>query len=179
MRPISPLLLLFATLLLACETKENTNGSHANAAMEPSDPLIPENLIGLDAEALGEGGVAKAYSELLPKLAEFGVHADPIEEIRDKSIPSYSVRHRGTVYPILYPDSDKSNWGLGTHALFSIVNSQLKSTGVRFYAIHGGNDLSGTFLTDEEFGAARARLKNKTDWPYLPTTDHPWFGQQY
>lgn len=112
-------------------------------------------------------------------FVRLGIEPEPIEEITDPDIPSYAVSHRGKVYPVYTPDLDKSNWGLGTFALFAIVNSQLEASTTRFYAVNGGNELAGIFMTEEEFTDAKASLANKIDWPYIPSDEHPWYGQQY
>jgi len=49
----------------------------------------------------------------------------------------------------------------------------------RFYAINGGNDLGGILLMQDECEAARKSLLRKEDWPYLPTPEHPWYGQNH
>ena len=64
-------------------------------------------------------------------------------------------------------------------ALFSIVNDQLGKAGHRFYAFHAGNDLAGMFLTPAQVEAATQSLPRKTDWPYLPRMEHPWYGQPH
>jgi hypothetical protein len=47
-------------------------------------------------------------------------------------------------------------WARAAHALFKIVNDQLAKSQYRFYAINGGNDLGGMFLTQAECEVARA-----------------------
>lgn len=83
------------------------------------------------------------------------------------------------VYAPELDDSEGRSWGRATWTLFAIVNSQLENSSVRLYAINGGNDLGGMFLTASQAGRAKASLKNKTDWPYLPTDRHPWYGQHH
>jgi hypothetical protein len=60
---------------------------------------------------------------------------------------------------------------------FKIINDQLAKSEYRLYAINGGNDLGGMFLTQPECEAARKSLPRKDDWPYLLTLEHPWYGQ--
>ena len=48
---------------------------------------------------------------------------------------------------------------------------------MRFYAVNGGNDLGGLYLTEEEVDAARQALSSKSDWPYIPTLQGPHYGQ--
>jgi hypothetical protein len=40
----------------------------------------------------------------------------------------------------------------------------------------GGNDLFGIFMTPEQAERARHALPRKSDWPYLPVPEPPWFG---
>ncbi len=148
---------------------------------EPS-VLDYDKLIFLDSENLAEQGIGKAYADLEKYLRSQGVEPAPIEEVIDASGSDYRVRFRGTEFVIYSPSvvgSDENSWGLATHALFSIVNQQLAEDRPRFYAINGGNDLGGMFLTANEVSRARAALKRREDWPYLPTKEAPWFGQEH
>jgi hypothetical protein len=89
---------------------------------------------------------------------------------------------RGTEFVIYSPSvsgSETNSWGLATYAFFSVVYQQLPDNGPRFYAINGGNDLGGMFLTADEVAHARAAFKTREDWPYLPTKQAPWFGQEH
>jgi len=137
-------------------------------------------LIPLDAEALAEGGIAEAYKEFLPALVTYVKEADEIHEVWDNG---YSVRHRDREYVIYKPESELGdeqaarNWGNATYALFAIVNAQLTASPYRFYAINGGNDLAGMFMTTEQCEAAKRSLERKNDWPYLPAAEHPAYGQ--
>jgi hypothetical protein len=49
----------------------------------------------------------------------------------------------------------------------------------RFFAINGGNDLGGMFLTPAQAEAAKQSLPRKQDWPYLPTASKPWYGRYH
>lgn len=75
-------------------------------------------------------------------------------------------------------DSDGESWGCATHALFSIVNGQTSTSTHRLYALYGGNDLGGMFLTPQEAKAARAVFSDRNEWPYIPTLEHPHYGQE-
>lgn len=132
----------------------------------------------LDAEELAEGGVLEAYQRLLPDLEGYVPNPDEVVENLDPDAPSYEVVHRGQTYPIYGPavDAELDSWGIATFALFTIVNAQLAGTATRFYAINGGNDLGGMFLTLEQAEASRASLERKSDWPYIPTLEPPYFG---
>jgi hypothetical protein len=138
--------------------------------------------IHLDAEALAEGGIAEAYESLLPHLRKFVKNPAGIEEDRDDDAPSYSVRCGDSNFEIYAPDLDEgqgNSWGRATVALFSMVNVQMKNSTHRFYAINGGNDLFGMFLTPAEATAAQKSLPNKSDRPYLPKDEEPWYGQYH
>ena len=69
--------------------------------------------------------------------------------------------------------------GRAAHALFKIINDQLTNSEYRLFAINGGNDLGGMFLTQSELEDARRSLPRPEDWPYLPTPEHPWYGQPH
>lgn len=141
-----------------------------------------DDSIPLDAEALAEGGVAEAYESLFPELRKFVKDPARIEEMLDNDAPSYSVRCGGREFEIYSPDLDErmgNSWGRATVALFLIVNKQLENSSHRLYAINGGNDLFGIFLTPTEATAAQKSLPNKRDWPYLPEDDGQWYGQYH
>lgn len=136
----------------------------------------------LDAEDLAEEGVLDAYDEIVPLLAEMGISARPVTSDLDISDGRYSVSFDGDLYEIdpggPPDDWDRQGdaWGRATYALFDIVNRQLAGTGIRLYAIDGGNELSGIFLTAAQAERARRALPRKTDWPYFPTSEPTWFG---
>lgn len=136
----------------------------------------------LDAEELAEGGIAEAYEELLPELRKHVPQPARVEETIDADAPSYSVRCGGREYAIYGPDLDEEDgggWGRATVALFSVVNEQLAGASHRFYAIYGGNELQGIFLTPAQAEESRASLPDPQEWPYLPTDEPPWFGQHH
>ena len=136
-----------------------------------------DQLIFLDAEDLAEHGIGRAYQSLLPKLQQYVAHPAEIEEISDTN--RYAVKVRDRVYVIYSPEVEDDSWPRATHAFFTIVNDQLIHSQHRLYAINGGNDLAGMFLTAAEAEAAREGLPRKTDWPYLPTAEGPWYGQSH
>jgi hypothetical protein len=148
-------------------------GVFAGAALALNyDEFIP-----LDAEALAETGIAQAYEELRPRLRKFISEPSRIQEKIENNSPSYSVSALGKDYFIYGRDDQKESWWRATFALFTIVNQQLEGTKYRFYAINSGNDLGGMFLTPEEAEKAKKSLPRKSDWPYLPTPEAPWYGQ--
>ncbi|HEY6094827.1 MAG TPA: hypothetical protein VIU93_07730, partial [Gallionellaceae bacterium] len=129
-----------------------------------------------------EGGIKEAYESLLPELRQYVANPAAVEERLDNDVPRYSVLAGGKEYVIFAPDLDDSegqSWGCATWAFFDIVNSQLTASRYRFYAINGGNDLDGMFLTPAEAESAKKSLPQRTDWPYLPTQQHPWYGQEH
>ncbi len=141
-----------------------------------------DDAIPLDAEALAEGGIAERYESVLPNLRQFVKNPDRIEEDRDDDAPSYWVRYGESEFEIYAHNLDEeegNSWGRATVALFAIVNEQLKNATHRFYAINGGNDLFGIFLTPAEAAAAQNSLPNTKDWPYLPKDEEPWYGQYH
>jgi hypothetical protein len=137
----------------------------------------------LDGEALAEAGIQDAYREIAPFLAELGVQARPLAENIDIS-GDYSIDFDGHRYVISGPgaapagsrESQADAWGLATYALFDIVNRQLATSDVRLFALNGGNELAGIFMSTAQAEKARRALPRKTDWPYLPTPEPPWFG---
>lgn len=157
-------------------------GLSASVAIANNSPLDYDQLVILDAEDMAETGIKDAYEELKPILGTYVANPAKITEKINSDLPSYSVSCSGITYDIYspsLPDAENQSWGRGTYALFAIVNSQLKGVAVRFYAINGGNELGGMFLTEAQATAARKDLERKTDWPYLPTLDHPWYGQYH
>ena len=134
----------------------------------------------LDAEGLAEGGILQAYQSVREIILQYVGEDSEIQEVIDDDKPSYTVKCRGQEYPIYspaLPDREGQSWGRATHAFFAIVNDQMTKSEYRLYAINGGNDLGGIFLTQAECDAARKSLPRKEDWPYLPTLEHPWYGQ--
>lgn len=152
--------------------------SHTSA----SPALDYDQMIFLDAEDLAETGILEAYEKIRPALKQYIEKPEDIVEDIDNDTPSYRVSAAGQTYDIYGPDLDDGageSWGRATVALFDIVNNQLGNSTVKFYAINGGNDLGGMFLTAEDFEAAKSALKRKTDWPYIPILEHPGYGQKH
>jgi hypothetical protein len=136
----------------------------------------------LDAEDLVEVGIARAYQSMLHVLGRYVSDPAQIEEVFDNNAPSYIVRcgdNKYVIYSPALPDDEGQSWGRAAHAFFRVVNDQLTKSEYRLYALNGGNDLSGNFLTEPECEAARRSLPNKEDWPYLPTSEHPRYGQYH
>lgn len=147
-----------------------------------SSQLDYDHLLWLDAESLAEGGIRSAYDELLPRLQQHGARPGAIDEIRDDHAPSYEVRFDGRRFVIYAPNLDATegrSWGRATFAFFTIVNDQIAASPYRLFAINGGNDLAGMLLTPEQAHSARETMAKPTDWPYLPTEQHPWYGMHH
>src|SRR5204863_2266350 len=100
----------------------------------------------------------------------------------DNDSPRYSVRCGDNEYAIYGPELDEADgnsWGRATFAFFRIVNERLARSEYRFYAINGGNDLGGMFLTPAQSLVSRESLPRPQDWPYVPTNESPWYGQHH
>lgn len=152
------------------------------AATANTSPLDYHQLILLDAEAMAETGIKEAYEKIRPLLKTYVTKPAEVTEIINNDLPSYSVTSAGLTYDIYSPmssNAENRSWGRATYALFAIVNNQLKSDPVKFYALNGGNELSGMFLTKVQAKLLRKGLERKTDWPYIPTLVHPWYGQYH
>lgn len=150
------------------------------APVVQAQPLDYEQLILLDAESLAETGIKEAYERVLPSLRKYVLQPAPIEELIDGDAPTYAVRSLGISYDIYSSKtSQEQSWANATFALFYFVNRQLANQSHKFYAINGGNDLGGMFLTEVQYRAAMASLKKKSDWPYIPNQDAPWYGQPH
>jgi hypothetical protein len=134
----------------------------------------------LDAEELAEHGVAEAHQRLSTELSELGIAPAAVSEIVDAEAGTYTVQSRGTDYPISGPSIPASHsWGLATFALFDIANRQLAGHRLALYAINGGNDLFGIFMTPTQAERARRALPLRSDWPYMPTAEPDWFGMYH
>lgn len=151
-------------------------GVAAAAASCKTFELNYDNWIHLDAEDLAEQGIQKAYEKLRPVLLKYLPSPAPMQETVEPDKLSYVVVCGGISYDIYSGADEYENWGVATFALFDIINRQLANTKVRFFAINAANDLGGMMLTPAEAEAAKASLPKKSDWPYLPTRDAPWFG---
>lgn len=147
-----------------------------------SDALDYDQMILLDAEDLAETGIRDAYESLLPELQKYLPRPAQIEELIDNDSGRYAVKSGTREFVIYAPDSDDQggeSWGRATVVFFTIINDQLANSEHRFYAINGGNDLGGMFLTPAQAAAAQKALPNRTDWPYFPKDEPEWYGQYH
>jgi hypothetical protein len=141
-----------------------------------------DKMLQLDAETLAEAGIKKTYQSILDVLRQYAPEPLQVQEVVDNDAPSYVVKCGDREYPIYspsLPDEEGQSWGRATYTFFKIINDQLARSEYRLFAINGGNDLGGIFLTQPECEAARKSLRRKSDWPYLPTSAHPWYGQYH
>ncbi|MFO1450671.1 MAG: hypothetical protein U1F61_21105 [Opitutaceae bacterium] len=157
-------------------------GSRRKEPHSRSDTLDYSKIVFLDAEDLAETGIRKAYESLWPELQKHVPQPAPIEEVIDDKAARYAVKYGTRDFVIYSPDLDDNEaegWARATVAFFTIVNDQLAHSPYRFYAINGGNDLGGMFLTPVQAVAVRKTLPNRTDWPYLPKDEPDWYGQYH
>lgn len=147
-----------------------------------SEPIDYERAIPLDAEALAEGGIGDAYAALGAELRRYIERPIDVTERIDDDQPSYTIAwgaNKFLVYGSAIDGSERQSWGRAAFILFKLVNDQMSTSKYRLYALNGGNDLFGVFLTNAEANAARVLLANRKDWPYLPRLRPPWFGQYH
>lgn len=141
------------------------------------DPLDYDQVVQLDAEDLAEQGILAAYEVLIPRLKQYVVVPIAVTEEINNDAATYSVSAAGKTYKI-WEDRAKNTdgWERATVAFFELVNTNLSSSDHRFYALYGGNDLSGLFLTEEQFAAARRAIKKRSNWPWVPVNEPPHYG---
>jgi hypothetical protein len=112
-----------------------------------------EDLIQLDAKNLAEEGIAEAYGGLRQHLIEFVAEPAEVKEQADKYATCYTVICGKRKFEIYSPQLEAvgwNSWGRATYAFFKILNLQLRGATHRLYAVNGGNDLAGIFLTLSE-----------------------------
>jgi hypothetical protein len=147
-----------------------------------SDTLDYDKMVLLDAEDLAEAGILEAYESMLPELQKYVPQPARVEELTDDDVGRYAVKCGTREFIIYAPDLDDKggeSWVRASVALFTIINDQLADSQYRFYAINGGNDLGGMFLTPSQAEAAQKTIPNKTDWPYFPKDEPDWYGQYH
>ena len=120
-----------------------------------------DKMLYLDSEDLAEGGVLRAYQPIREVLSRFIAEPAEIQEVVDNDKWSYTVRYReqeNVIYSPALPEDEGQSWGRATYTFFKIVNDQLAQSEYRLYAIDGGEDLRGIFLTQAECEQARKSL---------------------
>lgn len=140
-----------------------------------------DKLIHLDAETLAEAGMKAAYDALLPTLENYVKEPAILIEVEFSNSDDYVVELKGNRWIIVDENIQTSGdaWVNAAVAFFEIINSQLTESDRTFYAFYGSHDLSGMFLTLDEFEAGRAKLSNKSDWPYIPTHKGEYNGRPH
>jgi hypothetical protein len=135
-----------------------------------------------DAEDLAEGGVAGFLESISPVLSALGVSAAVDED--GFSDNEYWLRIWGRRWVIYSADELASHpegsniWALATVRTFAMVNERLAEAGVRdrLYAVNGGNDLWGIFLTPEQLQAIHDYAGPVRGRPYSPVDERPGPG---
>jgi hypothetical protein len=149
------------------------------ARVGQSNPIDYDRMIALDAEDLAETGIAEAYERVGIEAKRLGVALAPIKEQDDPDEPSYSVQFGAKTYKVYDKHTDVvTSWENATWIFFEIVNAQMTNGPYRFYALMGGNDLHGIFMTDAEMAKVRGSSLKMRDWPYLPTANPPLYGRR-
>ena len=149
----------------------------SNPARRDSDPLDYDQVVSLDAEDLAEQGILSAYLKLLPELQQHGAAPMEVSEDIDPDTAQYAVVADGQRHQIWEAGAKNDDgWERATLAFFQIVNASLSGSEYKFYALYGGNDLSGIFLTREAFDAARASIAQRSNWPWMPVNEPPRYG---
>ncbi|MFC5477969.1 hypothetical protein [Massilia suwonensis] len=148
-----------------------------SGSQPPADlPFDYDDLVLLDAEDLAEVGILEAYQQLHPQLRQYGAAEIDIAEEVDEDAGTYTVLADGIRYPIYGEGAEEDAWVLATIAFFDIVNAGLADASHRFYALYGGNDLAGIFLSDEQFRLAQRCFKRAMDRPWVPVNQPPHYG---
>lgn len=152
-------------------------GKPAATSMANEDPLDYDQLVTLDAEDLAEQGILAAYQALLPRLRQYVAFPVELTEEIDNDAATYSVSAGDRKFEIWEPGAENTDgWERATVAFFQLVNANLAASPYKFYALYGGNDLGGMFLTEEEFAAARRAINEPSNWPWLPVAEPPHYG---
>ncbi|WP_395027822.1 hypothetical protein [Comamonas odontotermitis] len=143
----------------------------------PEGPLDYEKVVHLDAENLAEQGIKAAYDDLLQQLQHYAPNPLDVTEEVSSDAGSYTVIAAGNRYEIWGPTVDSDDdWARAAVAFFQIVNANLGQSSHKFYALYGGNDLSGLFLTNEQCLLAQKAIKNPSSRPYMPVMEPPHYG---
>ncbi|MDX2220578.1 MAG: hypothetical protein SF172_16285 [Burkholderiales bacterium] len=136
-----------------------------------------DQLVQLDVEDLAEQGILEAYEKLMPRLKQYVDAPIVVTEQVNIDAGTYSVFADGKTFEIWEDGAKNSDgWERATVAFFEMVNANLSSSDRQFYALYGGNDLSGVFLSLEEFATARRAIRKRSNWPWRPVHEPPHYG---
>lgn len=147
-----------------------------------------KSAIHLDAKVLCKFGMSGVYDLLIPKMKKLGIKPLQLKDHFNANGAFHSVSVDGKliiVFDIEESEEDDEEgrkelwWSRATPIFFQLVNFQLESISVRFYALYGGNDLHGIFLTQAEFEEMAEGAERPDDRPYIPNDIPPWFGQPH
>ena len=142
-------------------------------------PFEYDEVVLLDAEELAEQGILEAYEQLHPQLRQYDASDLDIAEEVDADGTAYAVLADEKRYDIRGDGVEGDAWALATVALFDIVNASLANSTHKFYALYGGNDLAGIFLSDEQFHMARQSIERRSQRPWIPVNQAPDYGFEY
>jgi len=135
--------------------------------MDVLEEEFGDRMFMLDAESLAEGGIAEALAEVYEEHEDKFKGALECEEVWGDEEESYSLewgKHRFEVYGPSDPESHEKSWERATVAAFSVLNTYVKKPW-KVYAVGGGEDLWGIFLTPQE----HARILANPEYPDKPT----------
>ena len=123
----------------------------------------------IDAEELIEGSFSSLYDDVREKLIKHGIELeeDCIEEDVDTSEGVTTINYNDQEY-ILCNNDIEDSWERGAYVFFMIINSQIYDKNLKFYAVNGGNDLSGILLKKSEVARLMKSFPDDEDLPYIP-----------
>jgi hypothetical protein len=116
-----------------------------------------------DAEDLAEGGMIAALFDIGPKLT---VRSRPIEKLEERfEEERHSLIVNDSTF-VVGPGEDP--WHAAAATFFEAVNFLLQNnrSGERAYALYGGNDLHGVFLTPQMLDVMRTYTNDEKERPY-------------
>ncbi|NOX72543.1 MAG: hypothetical protein GXP03_02575 [Alphaproteobacteria bacterium] len=133
----------------------------------------------LDAETLAEDGLIDAILEIGSQLRHRGVSIRSISVIENDG-SNYTIEVNGTTYTAYTSEQVDDSWRFATETFFRIVDDLLPAgSNDRFYALYSGNDLSGFFLPPEVIPFFAEAGMDKSELPYLPSREAPWYGMEH
>ena len=140
-----------------------------------------------DAEDLAEWGVASFLKDIRSFLEKQGIRPESIEE-SDVEEDAYKVTVNGKTHLIWSSEDFRKDssgeqpgllWGIATARSFALINELLTGAGSdeRIYAVAGGNDLLGFFLTEEQYDLiCRHPGVDLPSRPYVASEEYPDHG---
>lgn len=139
-----------------------------------------------DAEDLAEGGVGAFLERIGAFMQSQGVSISADDDFGDTSYWVAVNANRHKIYDSVEMQARGEQpgllWGLSGARTFAIVNRLLHtaSSAERMYAVNGGNDLFGFFLTPVLHEAICSYPGIEPhDKPFVHNENYPWFGMQH